>query len=116
MTRQRHGSESAVQIITGRWTIALLAELSERGRRYLDLHEALDGISNRVLTDRLQRAERDGLVTRQLDPGRVETATLYEFTDLGRSLDGPIAMLNQWVSTKLVVVETARRNPLSSPR
>jgi HxlR-like helix-turn-helix len=61
MTRQRHGSESAVQIITGRWTIALLAELSERGRRYQDLHEALDGISNKVLTDTLQRAERDGL-------------------------------------------------------
>jgi DNA-binding HxlR family transcriptional regulator len=89
MTRQRHGSESAVQIITGRWTIALRAKLSERGKRYQDLHEALDGILNKVLTDTLQRAERNGLVTRQLDPGRVETATLYELTDLDR----PIATL-----------------------
>jgi DNA-binding PadR family transcriptional regulator len=43
----------------------------------------VDGISYKVLTDTLRRAERDGLITRHLDPGRVETATLYKLTDLG---------------------------------
>jgi DNA-binding HxlR family transcriptional regulator len=52
----------------------------ERGRRYQDLHDVLDGISHKVRTETLRRSERDGLITRQLDPGRVETATLYELT------------------------------------
>jgi DNA-binding HxlR family transcriptional regulator len=46
-----------------------------------------------VLTETLRRAERDGLVTRHLDPGRIETATVYELTDLGRSLDAPLVSI-----------------------
>jgi DNA-binding HxlR family transcriptional regulator len=65
----------------------LLSELADGGRRYQDLHDALDGLSHKVLTETLRRAQRDGLITRHLDDGRVETATLYELTDLGRSLE-----------------------------
>ena len=46
-------------------------------------------------TDTLRRAERDGLVARHLDSGRVDTATLYQLTDLGRSLDEPLAALDR---------------------
>jgi hypothetical protein len=53
----------------------VLTELSDGGRRYQDLDDALDGVSHKVLTDMLRRAERDGLVVRNLDPGRVESAT-----------------------------------------
>jgi HxlR-like helix-turn-helix len=55
--------------------LAVLAKLPDRGRRYQELHDALDGISYKMLTETLRRADRDGLVTRRLDPGRVETAT-----------------------------------------
>lgn len=70
-------ASSLVRLIMGRWTLNVLAELSQRGRRYQDLHDALGGISHKVLTDTLRRAERDGLVMRHVDAGRVETATLY---------------------------------------
>ena len=75
-------SHQFIVLLGGRWTLAVLSRLSESGRRYQDLHDALDGISHKVLTDTLRRAERDGLVARHLDPGRVETATLYQLTDL----------------------------------
>ena len=65
-----------VGLVGGRWTLAVLAELADHGRRYQDLHDSLEGISHKVLTDTLRRAERDGLITRHLDPGRVDTATL----------------------------------------
>ena len=87
-------SQGFLRLLAGRWTLAVLGELSSGGQRYQDLHDVLDGISHKVLTETLRRSERDGLITRQLDPGRVETATLYELTatlceltDLGRSLD-----------------------------
>ena len=78
------------ELLAGRWTLGVLAELTRGGLRYQDLHDALDGVSYKVLTDTLRRAERDGLIVRHLDSSRVETATLYELTDLGRSLDAPL--------------------------
>jgi len=87
----------------------LLAELSDSDRRYQDLDDALDGVSHKVLTDTLRRAERDGLILRGLDPGRVETATLYQLTELGRSLNEPLTVLARWAETNWPHVETARR-------
>lgn len=92
----------------GRWTLALLAHLADGDRRYQDLNDAVDGMSHKVLTDTLRRAERDGLVTRHLDPGRVETATLYQLTDLGRSLNEPLAALERWVDQYWPDGESAR--------
>lgn len=98
-----------VQMLGGRWTLAVLGELYERGRRYQDLDEALDAVSHKVLTDTLRRAERDGLVTRQLDAGRVETATVYQLTELGRSLNESLASLEQWADRHWSQVESARQ-------
>ncbi len=69
----------------------------------------MDGISHKVLTETLRRAESDGLISRTLDPERVETATLYELTDLGRSLVEPLAALGQWVDANWHLVDAARR-------
>jgi DNA-binding HxlR family transcriptional regulator len=98
-----------IGLLDGRWTLALLSELADGGRRYQDLHDALDGLSHKVLTETLRRAQRDGLITRHLDDGRVETATLYELTDLGRSLDEPLAGLDRWVETYWRRVENSRQ-------
>jgi DNA-binding HxlR family transcriptional regulator len=88
-------SSRTVQLLSGRWTLAILAELRDGGRRYQNLHDALNGISYKVLTDTLRRAERDGLIARHLDSSRVETATLYQLTGLGRSLDEPLGVLDR---------------------
>jgi DNA-binding HxlR family transcriptional regulator len=103
-------SSLLVRLIMGRWTLKVLAELSAGGRRYQDLHAALGGISHKVLTDTLRRAERDGLVIRHVDAGRVETATLYRLTDLGRSLDEPLAALDAWTASHWHQVEAARQH------
>lgn len=103
-------SQCLVQLVSGRWTLAVLAELSADGRRYQDLYDALRGISYKVLTETLRRAERDGLLSRHLDPVRVETATLYQLTDVGRSLEGPLSVLASWVDANWNFVEAARRS------
>jgi DNA-binding HxlR family transcriptional regulator len=98
-----------LRLLGGRWTLAVFAELADGGRRFQDLHSALDGISHKVLTDTLRRAERDGLISRHLDPKRVETTMLYELTDLGRSLDEPLDGLGRWIETYWHRVEAAHR-------
>ena len=107
MSRTSH-AEGLIEIIGGRWTIALSRNRGG-GKRYQDLHEALDAMSHKVLTDTLHRAERNGLVTRRIDPGRVETATLYALTDLGKSLADPLGALHRWIKSYRYQVEAARR-------
>lgn len=82
MSNRRASLQRVISLINGRWTLAVLAELQAGGRRYQDLDDALDDISHKVLPVALRRAERDGLIRRHLDPSRVETATLYQLTDL----------------------------------
>ena len=110
MNGQWQSAGRLARLLAGRWTLQAMAELTDGGRRYQDLHDALDGVSYKVLTETLRRAERDGLIRRQLDPGRVETAMLYQLTDVGRSLDGPLAALTSWVDANWSLVEAARRN------
>jgi len=110
MTSERRRPQSFIGLVGGRWTLTVLAELAARGRRYQDLHDALDGISHKVLTDTLRRAERDGLISRHVDAGRMDTTTLYVLTDLGRSLDEPLGALGRWVDTNWDLVEAAQRD------
>lgn len=97
-----------IRLLSGRWTLRLLDHLASGGCRYQDLHTALSGISYKVLTDTLRRAERDGLIRRRLDGARIETATLYELTDLGRSLEIPIDAALRWMDDSWKAIEAAR--------
>jgi DNA-binding HxlR family transcriptional regulator len=85
------------------------SEPSGGGHRYQDLHDAPDGIAHKVLTETLRRAERDGLVTRHLDAEHIETATLYELTDLDRSLDEPLTAFDHLVEVNWERVEATLR-------
>lgn len=108
MTNQHQGASQLAQLLAGRWTLAVLGELSSGGRRYQELHDALAGIAHKVLTDTLRRAECDGLIVRLLDDGRIETPTLYQLTELGRSLDEPLAAMERWLESNWPKVEGAR--------
>jgi DNA-binding HxlR family transcriptional regulator len=107
---RRDGPRPFVQLLAGRWALAVLTELASGGRRYQDLHDALDGISYRVLTQTLRRAEHDELIARHLDPGGVETAKLYELTELGQFLDAPLAVMAEWAKANWQAVEAARQH------
>jgi DNA-binding HxlR family transcriptional regulator len=77
-------AELLLRRLAGRWTPAVLAELLSGCRRYQDLHDRVEGVGHKVLTETLRKAERDGLVASHLDAEHIETATLYELTDPGR--------------------------------
>jgi DNA-binding HxlR family transcriptional regulator len=86
------------------------AELPDRGRRYQELHDTSDSTSYKVLSETLRWAKRDGLATRRLDPCRVETATLYELTDLDR-LSSTVTIIApaEWSEELAKVVREHRR-------
>lgn len=105
-----------VDIVFSRWTTPILWQLNAHGRqRFNDLRDLVDGITAKVLTQRLRQLERDGLISRTMHaeiPPRVE----YEITDLGRSLAPVFAALVNWSDDHLADVAQARNGYDSSGR
>ena len=72
-------------MISGKWTILLIRDLSEGRSRFCELERSLAGISPRTLSLRLRALEEQGIVRRstfQEVPPRVE----YALTEKGRAL------------------------------
>jgi DNA-binding HxlR family transcriptional regulator len=97
-----------VDIVFSRWTTPILWQLNSYGRqRFNDLRDLVDGITAKVLTQRLRQLERDGLVSRTMYP-EIPPRVEYEITDLGRSLAPVFAALVTWSEDHLSDVADAR--------
>lgn len=85
-----------LSLLGGRWKINILSYLLNEGKlRYSELRNRLVGISERMLISKLKELENDGLVNRivyQQVPPKVE----YELTDLGRSLQEILHLMDKW--------------------
>ena len=75
----------AADIISGKWTLLILRDLSEGINRFSGLERSLVGISPKTLSERLKQLEKSGIVTRKSYaevPPRVE----YTLTEMGLDL------------------------------
>lgn len=93
--------------ITNKWVGLLLVALADGPRRYSELHQVVEGISQKMLTKSLRLLERDGLATRMVTasvPVRVD----YAITPLGSSLMTVVATMKEWAETHVHEVLAAR--------
>lgn len=89
------GAAFAMELIGERWTILVVRELMLGGRRFSDIRARLPGISAKVLTERLERLEAVGLVTRRQLPPPI-SARVYELTEWGYELEPVMQALGRW--------------------
>lgn len=78
-----------------KWSVLIVMMLGDGPKRFNEIKRMVGGISQRMLTLSLRGMERDGLVTRTVYP-TIPPRVDYELTDLGRSLQEPVAALGQW--------------------
>lgn len=90
-----------------KWSISVLAVLCDGAQRFSRLKSEIDGITQKSLTQTLRRLERNGMIHRRVI-GTSPIAVEYRITDLGRTLETPIAMLQEWAAEALPKVEEAR--------
>lgn len=94
--------------IADKWTLLVLEELEERGTmRFSDIGRAVEGISQKMLTQTLRQMERDGLVTRTVHPV-VPPHVDYALTPLGNSLSAAFCGVWMWADRHREAVEAAR--------
>jgi DNA-binding HxlR family transcriptional regulator len=98
-------SRQALDRLADKWSVLLIGSLENGPRRFGQLRDQIDGISEKMLTQTLRSLERDGLVTRHPDRNRTVT---YRLTSLGRTIREPMAAIRAWAERHINEVEQAR--------
>jgi DNA-binding HxlR family transcriptional regulator len=99
----------ASELIGRRWTGAIIYVLLKTRCRFAMLRDAIPDITDRMLSDRLQELEAEGIVERTVipeTPVRVE----YALTPKGRALATAIEAISKWAD-KWIDLEASSRAP-----
>ena len=88
--------------------VKVLAEAAPAELRFAELQRRMPGISQKMLSATLQSLVRDGLAHRRVEaavPPRVH----YRLTDLGLSLETPLAALRDWAEQHMPEIDDHRQ-------
>jgi DNA-binding HxlR family transcriptional regulator len=102
-------SRQALERIADKWTCLVVYALVDGPRRHGELRRAIDGISQKMLTQTLRSMEADGLVQRTVFE-RVPPAVEYRLTPLGETLKDPLVAICRWAMEHLPEMQQARRD------
>ena len=87
--------QQAVEILSKRWTPLIVRTLLPRPRRFSDITSIVEGLSDRLLSERLKELEGRGIVDRRVyseTPVRIED----ELTVKGRELEQVVEAIQRW--------------------
>src|ERR1051326_6168344 len=83
------------EIISGKWTLLIIRDLTTGTKRFSELERSLEGISPKTLSERLSALEREGMLHRKTYaevPPKVE----YSLTPKGQALASVIEAMREY--------------------
>ena len=88
------------EIVSGKWTLLIIRDLTTGTKRFSELERSLEGISPKTLSERLSTLESEGVLRRRMYaevPPKVE----YSLTEKGQALVSLIDCMrsfgNRWL-------------------
>lgn len=84
-----------MDLLDGKWTLLIIRELLGGTKRFGELRAAIGGVSPRVLAQRLQLLEAQGVLRRVLHP-EVPPRVEYSLLPRGAALQPVIEALAAW--------------------
>jgi DNA-binding HxlR family transcriptional regulator len=106
--------EAALDRVGDRWSLLIVEALLDGPRRFGELGEALPGIAPNILTDRLRRLERGGIV-RSTPYQERPTRLAYGLTGDGRDLASALRLLADWGARRAPDAEALRHATCGTP-
>ncbi len=95
--------------INGKWQLLILLSLEDGALRFSAIKRMIGDITQRVQTQNLRSLERDGYLTRTVDPGP-PVAVSYCLTEMGASLVAAMKPMVAWAAMNHPSVNTARKS------
>jgi DNA-binding HxlR family transcriptional regulator len=92
--------------LADRWTVVLIELLKSGPQRFGQLRDAVDGISEKMLTQTLRNLERDGFIARR-SVARMPQVE-YLLMPLGYSVLEPLAAIRAWSKQNISHIERSR--------
>ena len=86
--------------VADKWAVLVLGMLIEGPIRFNRLRRAVEGISQKMLSQTLKSLERDGLVSRKAF-ATVPVTVEYAITPLGQTLAATLDALRVWAETHM---------------
>jgi DNA-binding HxlR family transcriptional regulator len=90
-------SRTLLDLVTSRWAVLIIGALEDGPLRFGAIRRRLEGINQKVLTDKLRDLEEQGLIARSVVERPL--AVHYELTPIGMTLTGPLAQLRLWAQS-----------------
>ena len=87
--------ERAMSILGKKWTCIMLRCLMEEPRRFSDISAYVSGLSDRLLSQRLQELEEAGIVARKVYAQR-PVVVEYSLTEKGEALRQVVSSIQTW--------------------
>ncbi len=84
-----------MELVGKRWTGAILWALVEKPHYFADLCDAVPGVSERMLSERLRELESEGLVERSVH-STVPPRVSYALTEKGSALEPALREMRDW--------------------
>ena len=104
----------ALARVGDRWTLLVVDALLPGPRRFKDLLSQIPGIAANILSERLRRLERDGLVVARLYCERPPRAA-YQLTAGGTELAGALRLLAHWGARHSDLADSPRHPACGTP-
>ncbi|RSD19348.1 transcriptional regulator [Amycolatopsis eburnea] len=96
-----------LDLLANKWTALVLGALARGPHRFGELRRAVDGISQKMLTQNLRQLERDGFVTRTVYPTTPPTVE-YALTEMGAEVGAHLIALSAWSQANFDRIRSAR--------
>ena len=91
-----------------KWAVLILLLVRDEPMRFNALRRAIEGISQKMLSQVLKSLERDGLIKRRVI-ATVPVTVEYSITPLGTTLSKAVDALRDWAENNLKEVLNAQR-------
>jgi DNA-binding HxlR family transcriptional regulator len=88
--------QAAMELLAKRWTGLILTILLDQPARFSKISTAVDGISDRMLSQRLVELEEIGMVERKVDAAQRPVLVEYASTQMARELAPVFDALQNW--------------------
>ena len=87
--------ELTLLLISNKWKVLIIRDLLDGTKRFSELKESINNISQKVLTSNLREMEENNLLIRKVYP-EVPPRVEYTLTDIGYSLKTLLDDMDKW--------------------
>jgi DNA-binding HxlR family transcriptional regulator len=87
--------ERTLSVLKDHWSLLILRELMEKPTRFNELKRSIDGISAKVLSERLKLFIEAGIADKTMYP-EVPIRVVYSLTPRGQELSKVVDVIRDW--------------------